>query len=118
MKTATCPVLLQQRHRPLVISAFAITIAIGCIGIASAEDKPAAKAPVGLTSLMTETPEAGFALAVKLSQKGVATTQTDAEVRKALRPAYAHDPNSLIAVSQVVATHFQTIAAANEYWRN
>lgn len=37
--------------------------------------------------------------------------------RKALRPAYAHDPNSLTAVSHVVATHFPTIAAANDYWR-
>ncbi|KAA0912011.1 peroxidase [Pusillimonas sp. ANT_WB101] len=71
----------------------------------------------GLATLITETPEAGFALAVKLSQKGVATTQTDPAVRKALRPSYAHDANSLIAVSHVVATHFQTIAAANEYWR-
>ena len=47
----------------------------------------------------------------------VATVQKDANIRKALRPAYAHDPNSLIAVSHVVATHFQTIAAANNYWR-
>ena len=30
---------------------------------------------------------------------------------------YAHDPNSLIAVSHVVATHSQTIVAANDYWR-
>lgn len=72
----------------------------------------------GLESLITETPEEGFALAVKLSQKAVGTTQKDAEVRKQLRPAYAHDPNSLIAVSQVVAINFQTIAAANEYWRD
>src|SRR5690625_5223562 len=63
-------------------------------------------------TLITETPDEGFALAVKLSQKGVATTQTDPEVRKKLRPAYANDPDSLIAVSHVIATHFQTIAAA------
>ncbi|HLQ85075.1 MAG TPA: hexameric tyrosine-coordinated heme protein, partial [Salinisphaeraceae bacterium] len=36
-------------------------------------------------SLITNTPEEGFALAVKLSQKGVATVQPDAEVRKGLR---------------------------------
>lgn len=71
----------------------------------------------GLTSLITATPEEGFALAIKLSQKGVTTTQKNADVRKQLRPAYAHDPNSLIAVSHVIATHFQTIAAANNYWR-
>lgn len=85
---------------------------------ALAQDKGAAQAaPAGLTSLMTDTPEEGFALAIKLSQKGVATTQKDPAVRKQLRPAYAHDPDSLIAVSHVIATHFQTIAAANDYWR-
>ena|SRR5690625_1154496 len=81
-------------------------------------DKQHMKSSSGLSTLITASPEEGFALAVKLSQKAVATTQTDAEVRKRLRPAYAHDPNSLIAVSHVVATHFQTIAAANDYWRD
>lgn len=104
------------RHRLLMTSLFAITLALGSINIASAQDKPEMKVSTGL-SLMTETPDAGFALAVKLSQKGVATVQTDPNIRKALRPAYAYDPNSLIAVSHVVATHFQTIAAANNYWR-
>jgi len=70
-----------------------------------------------LPSLITETPQQGFALAVKLSQKGVATTQPDAEVRKAERSEYAEDADSLIAVSHVIATHFQTVAAANDYWR-
>lgn len=72
---------------------------------------------VWLPSLITETPQEGFALAVKLSQKGVGTTQPDAEVRKAQRPEYAEDPDSLIAASHVIATHFQTVAAANDYWR-
>lgn len=70
-----------------------------------------------LPSLITETPQEGFALAVTLSQKGVGTTQPDAEVRKAKRPEYAEDPDSLIAASHVIATHFQTVAAANDYWR-
>lgn len=68
-------------------------------------------------SLITATPEDGFALAVKLSRKGVAVTQTSPEVRQKLRPEYADDADSLIAVSQVVAIHFQTVAAANNYWR-
>lgn len=100
-------------------------MAISSMGIALAQDTqgmktdaPDMKSSSGLSTLITETPEAGFALAVKLSQKAVATTQTDASIRKALRPAYAHDPNSLIAISHVVATHFQTIAAANNYWRD
>lgn len=72
---------------------------------------------VWLPSLITETPQEGFALAVTLSQKGVGTTQPDAEVRKAKRPEYAEDPESLIAASHVIATHFQTVAAANDHWR-
>ncbi|RUO71577.1 peroxidase [Pseudidiomarina salinarum] len=71
-----------------------------------------------LPSLITETPQEGFALAITLSQKGVAKTQPDAEVRKDLRPDYARDPDSLIHVSQVIAVHFQTVAAANNYWRD
>lgn len=101
------------------------TMAICGMGMAMAQDTksmtpgtPDMKSSSGLTTLITATPEEGFALAVKLSQKGVATTQPDAELRKALRPAYAHDPNSLIAISHVIATHFQTIAAANDYWQD
>jgi hypothetical protein len=69
-------------------------------------------------SLIVPTPEDGFQLAIMLARKGVTETQPDKEVLKKLRPAYAHDPDSLIAASQVIAIHFQTIAAANNYWRN
>lgn len=69
-------------------------------------------------SLIVATPEEGFQLAIVLARKGVTETQPDKEVLKKLRPAYAHDPDSLIAASQVVAIHFQTIAAANNYWRD
>jgi hypothetical protein len=72
----------------------------------------------GSFSLITATPEEGFQLALSLARKGVTETQPDIEVLKKLRPAYAHDPDSLIAASQVVAIHFQTIAAANNYWRD
>jgi hypothetical protein len=68
-------------------------------------------------SLIVATPEEGFQLAIALARKGVTETQPDKEVLKKLRPAYAHDPDSLIAASQVAAVHFQTIAAANNYWR-
>jgi hypothetical protein len=67
--------------------------------------------------LIVDTPEEGFQLALTLARKGVTETQPDKEVLKKLRPAYSHDPDSLIAASQVVAIHFQTIAAANNYWR-
>lgn len=91
-----------------------LVLAFGWVGVAQAQDQ--AKKSEGLTTLKTETPEEGFALAVKLAQKGVATVQKDPAVRKELRPGYDHDPNSLIAVSHVIATHFQTISAANNYW--
>ncbi|WP_201296984.1 MULTISPECIES: hexameric tyrosine-coordinated heme protein [Halomonadaceae] len=90
---------------------------MGAAVLSADEHEGQAASDSWLPSLMTETPREGFALAVKLSQKGVATTQTDAEVRKELRPEYAADPNSLIAISHVIATHFQTVAAANDYWR-
>ncbi|WP_372610692.1 hexameric tyrosine-coordinated heme protein [Halomonas sp.] len=48
---------------------------------------------------------------------GVGTTQPDVDVRKVLRGAYAHDPDSLIAATQVIVIHFQTVAAANDYWQ-
>lgn len=101
---------------PFLFALLAAMLIFGAAGTALAQDQKA-KQDAGLTTLITATPEEGFALAIKLSQKAVATTQKDANIRKALRPAYAHDPNSLIAVSHVVATHFQTIAAANDYWR-
>lgn len=70
-----------------------------------------------LTSLKTDTPQQGFDLAVKLARKGVGLTQPDAEVRKKLRPVYAEDADSLTMASQVIAIHYQTVAAANDYWK-
>lgn len=83
--------------------------------VAQEEAPPAADQ--WLTSLITATPQEGFALAVTLSRRGVKTTQPDAEVLHRLRPQYANDADSLTAASQVVAINFQTVAAANDYWR-
>jgi hypothetical protein len=69
-----------------------------------------------LPSLKTNTAQEGFDLAVKLARKGVGVTQPSAEVRDSLRSSYDHDTAQLIASSQVIATHFQTVAAANSYW--
>lgn len=69
-----------------------------------------------LPTLKTSTPEEGFNLAVTLARKGVGITQPSAEVRSSLRAAYDHDTAQLIASSQVIAVHFQTVAAANGYW--
>ncbi len=70
-----------------------------------------------LTSLKTDTPQQGFELAIKMARMGVKYTQQSAEVRDSLRDAYANDADSLTWASQVVAINFQTVAAANNYWR-
>ncbi len=71
-----------------------------------------------LTSLITETPQAGYELAVKMSRVAVKMTQTDEKIRADLRMIYEKDADALIAASAVVATHFQTVAAANNYWKD
>lgn len=70
-----------------------------------------------LPTLITDTPQEGFELAITLSRRGVKYTQPDTDVLHKLRPAYANDADSLTAASQVIAINFQTIAAANNYWR-
>ena len=70
-----------------------------------------------LPTLITADPESGFQLAIKLSRLGVKFTQPDAAVRDKLRPVYAENADSLTMASQVVATNFATVAAANNYWR-
>jgi len=69
-----------------------------------------------LPSLKTKTPQEGFELAITLSQKGVEITQPSENIRKKLRPKYSRNADSLIAVTQVIAINFQTVAAANNYW--
>jgi hypothetical protein len=70
-----------------------------------------------LPSLIVPTPEEGFDLALKLSRMGVKKTQPSDEIRAQLRGIYEKDADALIASSQVVAINFQTVAAANNYWR-
>lgn len=70
-----------------------------------------------LPSLLTDTPQDGYDLAVKMSRVAVKITQQDPKIREELRQVYEKDANALIAVSAVVATHFQTVASANNYWR-
>lgn len=70
-----------------------------------------------LQSLITPTPMEGRELAIKLARKSIAAIQTDPEIRKKLRADYANDTKQLIASAEVIALEFQTIAAANNYWR-
>lgn len=99
---------------------FIILLGAGLIAAAPAiaQDSTAAETQSWLPSLLTETPAEGFDLAVSMARKAVTTTQTDIETLRKLRPAYAHDPKSLIDVSGVVASYFATIAEANDYWRD
>lgn len=72
---------------------------------------------IWLSSLITETPQQGFELAITLSRRGVKYTQPDVDTLKKLRPDYANNAEALTAASHVVAVNFQTVAAANNYWR-
>jgi hypothetical protein len=68
-------------------------------------------------TLITATPEAGRALAMLIARHTIHQIQPDLDVLQAGRPQYSRDPASLTAAAQVVAIEFQTIAAANDYWR-
>jgi Hexameric tyrosine-coordinated heme protein (HTHP) len=69
-------------------------------------------------TLITPTPEEGRALALTLARHSIHNIQPDLDVLMSARPVYSVNPDSLIAASQVVAIEFQTIAAANNYWRS
>lgn len=68
-------------------------------------------------SLITNSPEEGRQLAVKMARLVIKATQPDAAIREKLRPVYAEDAQLLISIGLTVATEFAVIAAANNYWR-
>lgn len=68
-------------------------------------------------TLITGTPKEGRELAMTIARHTIHNIQPDLDVLKEGRKTYAKDPDSLTAASQVVAIEFQTIAAANNYWR-
>ncbi len=70
-----------------------------------------------LESLITDTPQEGRELAITMARKTIGAIQSDPEVKKRLRKEYAEDSEQLILSAQVVAIEFQTVAAANNYWR-
>lgn len=99
---------MTRKHLPALVAALIVFASPAALS---------QEADAWLPSLVTPTPQAGFELAVKLARKGVSTTQPDKQVLMTLRPAYSRDADSLTAASHVIAVHFQTIAAANGYWR-
>ena len=78
-------------------------------------DEALTKIPGG--TLITETPEQRRALAFDIARHTIHNMQPDLDVLMGGRPNYSTTPESLIAASHVVALEFQTIAAANDYWR-
>lgn len=70
-----------------------------------------------LPTLITDTPEEGYELALMLSRMAVKKTQPNDAIRDKLRPVYSTNADSLILSSQVVATNFQTVALANNHWK-
>ncbi|WP_227513271.1 hexameric tyrosine-coordinated heme protein [Marinobacter sp. LQ44] len=75
------------------------------------------KADVWLPSLITDTPQEGFELAIKLPRMGVKSTQSSKEVLFRERAKYSQDGGALMHASEVIAVNFQTVAAANDYWK-
>ena len=70
-----------------------------------------------LPSFLAEPPEDGYALAIKLSRMAVKMTQPDDAARGKMRSDCADSADSLTMASHVIATNFQTVAAANNSWR-
>ncbi len=92
---------------------------LAAVGInAIATDQSESEAANNSMSLITETPEEGFQVAISLARKAVTETQSDREILFKLRDVYSDDPDALIASSHVIAVHFQTVAAANNYWKD
>lgn len=72
---------------------------------------------VWLKSLITETPQEGRELAITMARKTIGAIQSDPKIKAEIREKYAKDAGQLIASAEVVALEFQTVAAANNYWR-
>ncbi|MBW1294429.1 hexameric tyrosine-coordinated heme protein [Aquimarina litoralis] len=70
-----------------------------------------------LPSLITNNPQEGFELAIKLSQMGIKASNSNNELFKNTELNYY--PNVIRAsnLSQLIALSFHTIALANNYWK-
>jgi hypothetical protein len=73
---------------------------------------------IWLPTLETPSPQEGIELAVKLSRLGMMLSQSSNHVDKETRGSKNLSPAQLIAAAHVIALNFQTIAAANDWWRH
>lgn len=71
-----------------------------------------------LPTLKTDTPQGGIELAVKLSDLGFLVFERSEDRRPTPRKADRYARSQLIAAAHVIALNFQTIAAANDWWRH
>jgi hypothetical protein len=69
------------------------------------------------TSCVTDTPEDGCALAVKLAGRVMHSTQSEADALDSRRLDWATRPGRSIAASENLAIAFRIIAAVNNDWR-
>lgn len=99
-----------QTERPEIHTASVIDLPGSSAEVADDQD-------IWLPSLITATPQEGRELAITMARKTIGAIQKDPEVKKKLRAEYSENAGELILSAQVVATEFQTVAAANNYWR-
>ena len=71
-----------------------------------------------IPTLITDTPAQGRELAILIARKTIATIQPDGGLRSQLRPDYDTDAARLMQAGQIAAIEFQTIAQANNFWRD
>lgn len=72
---------------------------------------------IWLDTLITNTPQEGRELAIKW-QGSLLQPYKQMPKQEKLRSDYANDTAQLIASANVIAIEFQTVAAANNYWKN
>jgi Hexameric tyrosine-coordinated heme protein (HTHP) len=72
---------------------------------------------IWLPTLTTSTPQEGFELAVKLSRLAVMVAQSYGKDSQRASPMQQDGDSQLIGAAHVIALNFQTIAAANDWWR-
>jgi Hexameric tyrosine-coordinated heme protein (HTHP) len=73
---------------------------------------------VWLSTLSTNTPQEGFELAVKLSRLAVMVAQSYDNDSQRARSMQRDGASQLAGAAHVIALNFQTIAAANDWWRH
>ena len=71
-----------------------------------------------LPTLNTNDPQEGFELAVKLSRLAMMVSRSYEDNGTGTRSIQRDDPPQLIQAAHVIALNFQTIAAANDWWRH